>query len=169
MHTIAEVLLHRGPDLLLVQQQKPEDPEPYWTLPGGLVGPEELATEAAARETFEETGITIRHIDGFVYVSQTYGVSRAERVVVFCFESSAWHGEVVCEDPDRVVTEARFFSRPDAIGALESPHRQGTRGLRMTEPLVAYLNGSVESRTLWFYREGPEGKRETIGNPPKAG
>lgn len=154
---------------MLVKQQKSEDPEPYWTLPGGLVESDELATETATRETLEESGLTIRSIGHFLYVSQSQSFRRAEQIVVFCFESSDWSGEIVCEDPDRVVTEARFFSTSAAIGALESSPRPETRGLRMTEPLVSYLNGSVEKGTVWFCRERPDGTHEMIGHLPNEG
>jgi 8-oxo-dGTP pyrophosphatase MutT (NUDIX family) len=33
--------------------------KPYWTFPGGIVDPNETPKEAAVRELFEETGITV--------------------------------------------------------------------------------------------------------------
>lgn len=157
MLAISEVLVRRDNNILLVKQQKAGDPKPYWTLPGGLVEPYELATEAVSRETLEEAGIIIQNIDRFAYVSQCHSLRQAEQVIVFCLETSDWSGEIACEDPDQVVTEARFFSVPAA-----SP-RPERRGLRMTEPLVAYLNDSVEKGALWFYREWSDGDHELIG------
>ncbi len=116
---IAEALIRRGTDVLLVEQQKFGDPEPYWTLPGGLLEPGEQANEAAARETLEETGVTMRDPGRLAYISQHDSLSRGEQVMVLCFETFDWIGEVVCEDPGGVVSDARFFSVSKAIDALE--------------------------------------------------
>lgn len=163
---ISEVLVRGDNDILLVKQQKVGDSKPYWTLPGGLVEPDELVAEAVARETLEETGITIHSIDLLTYISQCHSLDQGEQTMVFCLETSGWSGEITCEDPDQVVAEARFLSAPAAIGKLDSSPRRGRRGLRMTEPLVAYLDGSVENGALWFYREWSDGDYELTGRLP---
>ncbi|NOK63786.1 MAG: NUDIX hydrolase [Chloroflexi bacterium AL-W] len=56
--------------ILMVQQQGVNDPNPYWALPGGLVKPGELLTEALIRETYEETGIQIEAIGHLAYCVQ---------------------------------------------------------------------------------------------------
>ena len=120
---------------------------------GGLLEAGELSSEAAVRETLEESGILARGPFRLVYVSQHESPRRGGCLVVFCFETSDWDGDVVCADPDGVVFEAGFFSAPEALGVLESTAWSGMRGLRMREPLVAYLGGEAERGTLWLYRE----------------
>ena len=37
--------------------------KPYWTLPGGIIDPDETPKEAAVRETFEEVGLKVASKD----------------------------------------------------------------------------------------------------------
>jgi len=56
---VGAALIRRGPHILLVQQQGPNDPAPTWALPGGVVEAGELPTEAMIREVAEETGLEV--------------------------------------------------------------------------------------------------------------
>lgn len=109
---ISEVLIRSGAEVLLVRQQKAADPEPYWTLPGGLLEPGELPTGAAFRETLEEMGLSIRDPGRLAYLSAHDSPRRGGQLRVFCFETSEWNGDVTCDDPDGVVSEAGFFPVP---------------------------------------------------------
>jgi 8-oxo-dGTP diphosphatase len=164
---VAEVLVRDGDDVLLVKQQKAGDPEPYWTLPGGLLEPGETPVEAVKRETFEEAGITLGEPLSFVYVSQLDRPGRDGQVIVYGFETRGWSGQIACEDPDSVVTEARFFPLREAVSRVEGASwSRGRRGLRMRAPLVAYLRGEVECGALWAYRELTDGSGELVGRVP---
>jgi 8-oxo-dGTP diphosphatase len=164
---VAEVLVRDGDGVLLVKQRKAGDPGPYWTLPGGLLEPGETPVEAARRETFEEAGITVGEPLGFVYVSQLDRPGRDGQVIVYGFETRSWSGRIACEDPDGVVTEARFFPLREAVSRLEgSAPSRGRRGLRMQAPLAAYLRGEEERGALWAYRERPDGSGELVGRVP---
>ena len=58
MLQISTAIVRRGTDVLMVLQRGPDDREPYWALPGGVVETGELANEALVREVREETGQT---------------------------------------------------------------------------------------------------------------
>ena len=52
-------LVRQGHSVLLVKQQKPNDPEPKWALPGGYVEHGESLFDALRREVREETGLGV--------------------------------------------------------------------------------------------------------------
>src|SRR4051812_35187032 len=51
---VAIAILRRDDGVVLVQQQTPDIPQPYWVLPGGLVEAGELIANALIREVWEE-------------------------------------------------------------------------------------------------------------------
>ncbi|MFM8581537.1 MAG: NUDIX hydrolase, partial [Planctomycetaceae bacterium] len=53
----AVVVVRRGPQFLLVQESHPGQP---WYLPAGHVEPGESFAQAAVREAWEESGLTVR-------------------------------------------------------------------------------------------------------------
>ena len=53
------VVLLDGDDAILLIEVVPASAAPFWLTPGGAIEPGETAREAAARELYEETGITV--------------------------------------------------------------------------------------------------------------
>ena len=110
-HQIAVALVRQGTEILLVQQQAPDDPAPFWTLPGGRVEPGELLHEALIREVREETGLEVSGIGRLLYVTQhiqptPYHWSGETDAAIgaigtaFVFEVTAWQS-LCCHRRDR--------------------------------------------------------------------
>jgi 8-oxo-dGTP diphosphatase len=150
---IVAAIIRRGNEILLVEQQGPNDPASAWALPGGRVEPDELLVEALAREVREETGVTVREPGHLAYIVQHTRLDSSGLVTVLAFEIADWEGEVRTMDPDNLILQARFAPIPDAIHKLE----QTLRFRMMREPIVAYLRGEVGAGAMWFYRRQPDG------------
>lgn len=146
-HVVIAVVQDRG-DILMVQQQGHDDPRPYWVLPGGLVEPGELLTEALGREAYEEAGIRVAEIGHLAYCSQIDHPQREAQTVAFGFEVRKWSGTLGSRDPDGEILQVAWVPLADA---LERLREIGWRGMR--EPPLAYLRGQREPGTLWLYRE----------------
>ncbi len=162
-HDVVAALLWEHDNLLLVQEQGPDEAEPKWALPGGIVEAGELLTEALIREVREETGLEVVQIDRLLYIAQFHdsigairpGMARHDPgyiAVAFAFEVNAWRGEISSADPDGFILGARFVPRDEAAVLL------GQVPLRvMREPIVAYLRGETSPGATWFYRRQPNG------------
>jgi 8-oxo-dGTP diphosphatase len=122
-------LIRQGDEILLVQQQSPYDPAPFWALPGGRVEAGELLHEALAREMREETGLEVVRLGHLLYVTQHHspmGFDWAAQEIpgantqatAFIFEISEWRGDLLPDDPDAFIIDARFLPLANAITYL---------------------------------------------------
>jgi 8-oxo-dGTP diphosphatase len=156
MVLIAVALVRRGEQVLLVRQQGPDDPQPNWALPGGVVEPGELVTEALVRELREETGLELLDPGRLLYTVQT--TDSADSWVALVFETDACRGDILCADPDGLVNAAEFVDRATALERLAA-----LSWLNMREPVMAYLRGEVGAGAIWMYRrEGSEFALDTV-------
>jgi 8-oxo-dGTP diphosphatase len=168
-------VLRRGNEVLLVRQQGPDDPEPDWALPGGLVEAGESLAAALAREIREETGLVAGPIGRLAYVAEI-DVRRPERLQggrgepmtyvarAFVFEVDGCAGDLACADPDGYVLGAEYVPLHDAIARLERHPYQP-----MGEPIAAYLRGAAAPGTTWRYRRDADGELHLVArDPPKS-
>lgn len=132
--------------ILMVQQQGAQDPCPYWALPGGLVEPGELLTEALIRETYEETGIQIEAIGHLAYCVQIDRPRHNAQTLAFALEIEAWSGIPGSRDPDGEILQVIWVP---LANALERLHQIGWQG--MCEPALSYLRGERPPEAIWLY------------------
>ncbi|MEO0591838.1 MAG: NUDIX domain-containing protein [Pseudomonadota bacterium] len=115
------------------------DRPPFWVTPGGECHPHESFDEAARRELFEETGLTVepgeeiarttpqfKTVQGeWVQADERYFLVRVENETI----TTAHHTEL----EQQVMTQHRWFTRedladwpeaifPETLGAILAPH-----------------------------------------------
>ncbi len=127
---IAAALIRRDDQILLVQQQGPEDSVSSWALPGGVAEAGELITETLAREVFEEVGIEIERPGPLAYVAQLDCPTEDRQSIAFVFEVERWRGTVRLADPDRLILSAAFLPLAEAIRSLRYASSAGHSGWR---------------------------------------
>lgn len=147
VNSVAVGLLRHNDALLLVKQTIVNRP-PLWMLPGGMVEPGELFTEALVREVREEAGATVEQIGRLAYVMQIDHPERQFQTIAYCFEVDMWSGELQSADPDNEILEVALVPLDEVPERIEAIHWAAVR-----EPLLAYLSGACPAGTTWFYRE----------------
>lgn len=140
-------ILRRDGRIVMVRQEA-ADGTSYWVLPGGLVEPGELVSEALAREVAEEAGVTISGEHALAYTSQIDRPGQPSQVVAFVFEVGEWSGTLGPQDPDGEVLEAALVSPAEALERIQTTFWRGMR-----EPLRLYLDGELKPGALLCYRE----------------
>jgi len=138
----------------MVQQQAAPDSPPYWVLPGGLVEAGELITEGLLREVQEEAGVQVQAIDRLACTCQIDRPALKNQVVAFIFEIGAWQGTLGAKDPDAEVLCVERVRLSEAMDRLAG--NGGWPGIQ--EPLLAYLRGTTQPGSAWFYREDAAGR-----------
>ena len=151
-YTVAAGILRQNDKILLVYQQSKTDLKATWALPGGVLEPGELLHDALVREIKEETGLTVQQIGNFAYSTQLVHHANNYQVLAFIFEISLWSDGNPAQDPDHLVTDARFFNVKEATKRLELlPSRS------MREPAIHYLKQHSNNRQMWLYKHDIDG------------
>jgi ADP-ribose pyrophosphatase YjhB (NUDIX family) len=128
---------------ILLQQR--EDFE-VWGLPGGMIEPGETATQAAVRETLEETGLQV-HLTRLVglYAMPLWSKNANDHIVVFA--ASPTGGELLKQTPETV--NAGFFVLDNLPETIMPWHRQ------RIQDALAGKTGVVYSQNIeWPFDEG---------------
>lgn len=149
LNLVVTAVVRKGDEVLLLEQQGPDDPAPSWGLPGGRVEEGELLTEALAREVREETGLEVVDPGRLLYALQHTRPQENSQTLAFVFDVAAWTGDLRVADPDNIVLRARFLPRLEAIATLEAHLPWRT----MREPVVAHLRGEAPPGAVWLYRQ----------------
>lgn len=89
---VYSVILKKG-KVLMVKNRKYDN----WTLPGGGVEKEETLEQAAQREVWEETGLTVK-IGSLLTVNEAFRQTENNHVLFFTFMAEVIEGEVAIQD-----------------------------------------------------------------------
>lgn len=153
---VAGLIVREGDAVLLMKQQGPDDPEPFWAIPACALQPGEAFAEAAARELHEELGLEVTGLKRLLWVSEARSGERDTQLIATVFEAAGFVGEIDIQgtdsqsgsdpDPDGTVLEAAFFAPEEAGELIESSPENFLR-----EPCLAWLADPEDCRRYWLY------------------
>jgi 8-oxo-dGTP diphosphatase len=104
-----------------------------WTPPGGVIDPGEGLLEGLGREVLEETGLLVTRWEGPVYSIEAEAPGLGWHLRVEVHRATAYGGDLVVDDPDGIVVDARFVAPGDCESQLGDGHPW------VREPLVEWL------------------------------
>lgn len=147
------VIQHEG-ELLLVENLR-RNGRRDWSPPGGVVEPGEATVDGLTREVEEETGLTVSAWSGPIYEVVMDAPDFGFRLQVEVHQAVSFAGDLTVDDPDGVVVDARFLPLAKAVEHL------GDEQPWISEPLLDYLNGTVEEGLTYRYHlaRGSDGRR----------
>ena len=147
-------ILRQADSVVMVQQQGPDDRQPFWVLPGGMVEAGELITNALMREVQEEVGVQVTTITQLACLIQMDRPDHRSQTLLFAFEVGAWQGTLRSHDPDDEILAVELVPLAEAIRRLAG--KGGWPGMQTS--LLTYLRGDVQAGTVWCYREDEAGQ-----------
>jgi 8-oxo-dGTP diphosphatase len=144
---VASGLIEHEGQLLLVQNRR-RNGSCDWTTPGGVieVGDGESVVDGLTREVAEETGIQVSAWTGPVYEVEAVAEGLGWTLRAEIHRAVSWAGELLVDDPDGIVIDARFVPFVAALGYLEGCVRW------VSEPLGAWLVERWEEGRAYRYR-----------------
>ncbi len=152
---VAAALVVLDETVLLVLQQGPDDPEPYWSIPGGVVEQGEFVHEAMVREIREETGLVVAGSGRLAWISQ-HDMPGMGMLTAFGFEVDVRHGDLLPADPDGLVHDASW------VPVDEAARRLATIGFApMRDPVLHHLHHRGGPPTLWSWPHGVDAESVT--------
>jgi ADP-ribose pyrophosphatase YjhB (NUDIX family) len=135
--------------VLMVASRYPNQPQPLWNLPGGRQKPGELLEETVIREFLEETSLKVA-VRELAYVSESYDYDRHILNTTFLVEAVAGSSF----DPSTPL----HACTKDHVVAVEwvasSDLRERIAVAVVREPLVAFLEGTLERRYAGYHEAG---------------
>lgn len=141
---VAGALIEGGDGLLLVRNRRRGGRED-WSTPGGVIDPGETVLGGLAREVHEETGLVVTDWEGPVYEIRAEAPDLGWSLRVEVHRALAYAGDLVVDDPDGIVVDARFVPPAECGLLLDGGHRW------VGEPLGAWLDGAREHGRSYEY------------------
>ncbi|MCB0990500.1 MAG: NUDIX hydrolase [Acidimicrobiales bacterium] len=130
--TVAGGIIHDGEHLLLVENLR-RNGRRDWSTPGGVVDPGESVLGALTREVREETGIEVESWERKLYEVDVIAHDMDWHMRAEIHLASAYAGDIFIDDPDGIVTQARWSTPAETLQLLAG-------GLAwLVEPLTDWL------------------------------
>lgn len=119
-----------------------------WTPPGGVIEVHEgeALLDGLVREVEEETGLRVTAWSGPLYSVTAEAPELGWRLRAEVHLAEAWEGELVVDDPDGIVVDARFVDIAGCEGLLDGCHPW------VREPLSAWLAERWAAEHTFGYR-----------------
>jgi 8-oxo-dGTP diphosphatase len=135
-----------GPGGLLLVHNLRRDGRRDWSPPGGVIDPGETVVEGLTREVTEETGLVVTEWAGPLYEIEAEAPDMGWRLRVEAWQALSWEGELVIDDPDGIVVDARWVPVADCGVHLEgcSPW--------VADPVHEWLAGPWQGSRRYGYR-----------------
>jgi len=152
----------RGNEIVLVREQGPDDAEPHWNLPGGIVERGETLIEALRREAAEEAGIELQRAGALLWVAEVQHEGLGGRsYFAFTFRIDEWSGLPGATGRDPMVSEAALIPLPEA---REMVARREPRFSFVYEPLLDWLDGKFAAGAFYSF-EVKGGRNQRLRGP----
>jgi 8-oxo-dGTP diphosphatase len=142
-----------GPEGLLLVQNRRRNGSTDWSTPGGVIEVEagETVLAGLTREVFEETGITVSEWEGPVYEVEAVAEGMGWRLRVEVHRATSFAGDLVVEDLDDIVIDARWVPVDACGGHLEACP------VWVREPLASWLDSrAITSKTFRYRVDGAD-------------
>ncbi len=158
--TVGGALIEEAGSLLLVRNER-RDGSHDWTPPGGVIDPGETLLEGLAREVLEETGLTVTSWDGPAYRVEVVAADLDWHLRVEAWRATTFDGSLVLDDPDGIVSDARFASIDECSMLLQTVHAW------VREPVSEWLAERWEgTRSFRFQLDGADRASAVVTRHP---
>ena len=144
---VASGIVESAEGLLLVQNRR-RNGSTDWSTPGGVIEVEagESVLDGLTREVREETGITVTGWEGPVYEVEAEAIGMGWTLRVEVHRATGFSGDLVIEDLDNIVVDARWVP-VDSCG----PHLEACP-MWVREPLSSWLDERFSEARAFRYR-----------------
>lgn len=137
-------IIERGGRLLLVRNRR-RNGSIDWTTPGGVIDDGESMLGGLSREVTEETGLVVAGWPRHLYTVTVDAPDLGWRLRAEVHLAGEVTGELHVDDPDGIVTEARWVERHECAELCRDNQRW------LAEPLGAWLDDRWDEHRSFDY------------------